>query len=395
MKDISSILDKNVEELIDRASLEKKLQSGKKLIIKWGADPTRPDLHLGHVVVLDKLRQFQEAGHKVVFLIGDFTAVIGDPTGRSKTRPILTKAEIEKNAKTYFDQVGKVLDTKKIQIRKNSEWFNKFSLKDVIQLAAKFSLARIIERDDFEQRLKKGIEIRYHEGLYSMMQAYDSVELKADVEVGGSDQKYNLLTGRTLQKKMGQKPQDVMVMPLLVGTDGKKKMSKSLDNYIGVSELPDSIYGKIMSISDDMIYEYCRLTTTWEDFEIKEIKKELELGENPRNIKERLAIEIVKRFCGYKEALKAKEKFDLVFRQKQIPQDIPEVKMEKGKCEDLPSLLVELKLAKSKSDAKRLVIQGGVKIDEARIEDPAAPLCMHDEMIVQVGRRKFIKINLK
>lgn len=390
-----AILEHNTVEIIEKNSLEKKLKSGKNLRVKLGADPTSPDLHLGHIVVLDKLRQFQELGHSIIFLIGDYTARVGDPSGKSKTRPILSEKDIEKNAETYFDQVGKILDVDKIEIRKNSEWYQKMALSQVIKIASKISLSRIIERDDFEQRIKSGSDVRYHEGLYPIMQAYDSVMLKADVEIGGTDQKFNLLAGRVMQKRMKQEPQDIMTLPLLIGTDGQKKMSKSLGNYIGIADEPNEMFGKTMSIRDEMIIDYFKLITSLEDFEIKEFEHNLKLGENPKEIKERLAIEIVTRFYGKEVAEKARERFNLIFAKKLVPEEMPEVEWKLGTCNDLPQLLVDLKFVKSRSEAKRLVIGGGVKIDNAKIEDIEAPICIHDGMVIQVGKRKFLRIKAK
>ena len=395
MEQIEEILKRNVVEMIEEKSLRKKLESGKKLRIKIGADPTAPDLHLGHVVVLDKLRQFQEADHQVIFLIGDFTAKIGDPSGKSKTRPSLSEEEIKKNAKTYFEQVGKILDTKKVEIRYNSEWYQKMEVDDFIELTSNFSLWRISERDDFEKRRKAGVEVGYHEGAYSIMQAYDSVELKADVEIGGTDQKFNLLAGRSLMKKLGQVPQDVITLPLLVGLDGKKKMSKSLNNYIGITDEPNEMFGKVMSISDKMIIDYARFASGMEDFEVKEMEKEIKLGENPKIIKERLAVQIVKRFYDEPKAEKARERFNLQFVKKEIPKDIPEKSFKLGVCENLPQMLMDLKLVGSKSEAKRLVSEGAVKVDSAKIEDPQAPICIHNGMIIQVGKRRFLRIKEK
>lgn len=400
MDKIDQILNHNVVEVIKKKSLEKKLKSGKKLRIKLGADPTSPDLHLGHIVVLDKLREFQELGHTIIFLIGDFTALIGDPSGKSKTRPTLSSEEIEKNSKTYFDQVAKVLDVKKIEIRKNSEWYQKMAPLDFIKMTSNFSLSRIIERDDFEKRIKGGGDVRYHEGIYPIMQGYDSVMLKADVELGGTDQKFNLLAGRTMQKRMGQRPQDIMTLPLLIGLDGKKKMSKSLNNYISITEEPKEMFGKVMSINDEMIVDYFRLVTNLEGFEIKELERDLKLGENPKEIKERLAIEIVTRFHGKETAEKAREKFTLQFTRREIPEEIPEKIISHVFIDNtsaLPEILIKFfpDKVKSKNDAKRLIIGGGIKIDGAKIEDPNAPISLHDNMIIQVGKRRFLRIKKK
>ena len=389
---IKTLLSKGVEEVIKRDSLEKKLRAGKKLRIKYGADPSAPDLHLGHSVCLWKLKEFQDLGHQVIFIIGDFTGLIGDPSGRDKTRPALSKEEIEKNAKTYFEQAGKILDIKKIEIKKNSHWFSKMDLADFLKLAGQFTLARIIERDDFSQRLKKGIDIGFHETIYPLLQAYDSIMVKADVEVGGRDQKFNLLAGRELQKKMGQPEQDLMLFPLLVGADGKKKMSKSLGNYIGLTESANEQYGKIMSISDDLIFHYFELCARLSQEEIKEIKKETDSGRlNPRDAKARLAREIVSLYHGKTAAEKAEKEFIQVFREKKKPTQMPVQKIKAGKWNVL-DLLFKLKLAPSKSEAKRLIEQGGVKIDGRVVKDWKVEIQIKDGLVAQVGKRKFVRL---
>ncbi|OGZ33369.1 MAG: tyrosine--tRNA ligase [Candidatus Portnoybacteria bacterium RIFCSPLOWO2_12_FULL_39_9] len=389
---IKTLLSKGVEEVIKRDSLEKKLRAGKKLRIKYGADPSAPDLHLGHSVCLWKLKEFQDLGHQVIFIIGDFTGLIGDPSGRDKTRPALSKEEIEKNAKTYFEQAGKILDIKKIEIKKNSQWFSKMDLADFLKLAGQFTLARIIERDDFSQRLKKGIDIGFHETIYPLLQAYDSIMVKADVEVGGRDQKFNLLAGRELQKKMGQPEQDLMLFPLLVGADGKKKMSKSLGNYIGLTESANEQYGKIMSISDDLIFHYFELCARLSQEEIKEIKKETDSGRlNPRDAKARLAREIVSLYHGKTAAEKAEKEFIQVFREKKKPTQMPVQKIKAGKWNVL-DLLFKLKLAPSKSEAKRLIEQGGVKIDGRVVKDWKVEIQIKDGLVAQVGKRKFVRL---
>jgi tyrosyl-tRNA synthetase len=392
MDNKQSILKQNIAEIIDEKSLSKKLNGKQKLRVKLGFDPTSPDIHLGHIITLDKLRQFQKLGHKIIFLIGDYTARIGDPSGKSKTRPMLSEKEIETNAKNYFDQVGKILNVDQAEIRRNSEWYKDIKFSQIIEIVSNFSLSRIIERDDFEKRIKSGGDVRYHEGLYPIMQAYDSVMLKADVEIGGTDQKFNLLAGRNLQKKMGQKPQDIITVPLLIGIDGKKKMSKSLGNYIGVTEEPNNLFGKIMSIPDFLIFDYFKYLTELQNVEIEEMKRGVELGENPRDAKERLAKEIVGRFFGNPEAEKAALEFKRVFREKKMPEQMPEKKMKKGVCEDLPQMLSDLEMAKSKSEARRLILSGAVKIDGAKIEDIKAPVCVHDGMVVQIGKYKFFRI---
>ncbi|OGZ36009.1 MAG: tyrosine--tRNA ligase [Candidatus Portnoybacteria bacterium RIFCSPLOWO2_01_FULL_43_11] len=391
---IKTLLSKGVEEVIKRDSLEKKLRSGRKLRIKYGADPSAPDLHLGHSVCLWKLKEFQDLGHQVVFIIGDFTGLVGDPSGRDKTRPALSKEEIEKNAKTYFEQAGKILDIKKIEIVKNSQWFSKMDLAEFLKLAGQFTLARIIERDDFSQRLKKGIDIGFHETIYPLLQAYDSIMVRADVEVGGRDQKFNLLAGRELQKKMGRAEQDLMLFPLLIGTDGKKKMSKSLGNYIGLTESANEQYGKIMSISDDLIFHYFELCTRLSQGEIKELKKETDLGRlSFRHAKARLAKEIIALYHGAAVAQKAEKEFDKIFKNKELPSEMSEIIIT-DKIIPILDLLVKTKLAPSKSEAKRLVEQGGVKIDNQIIKDWRVEVQIKNGMIIQVGKRNFSRLKL-
>ena len=391
---IKTLLSKGVEEVIKRDSLEKKLRAGKKLRIKYGADPSAPDLHLGHSVCLWKLKEFQDLGHQVIFIIGDFTGLIGDPSGRDKTRPALSKEEIEKNAKTYFEQAGKILDIKKIEIKKNSQWFSKMDLADFLKLAGQFTLARIIERDNFSQRLKKGIDIGFHETIYPLLQAYDSIMVRADVEVGGRDQKFNLLAGRELQKKMGRAEQDLMLFPLLIGTDGKKKMSKSLGNYIGLTESANEQYGKIMSISDDLIFHYFELCTRLSQGEIKELKKETDLGRlSFRHAKARLAKEIIALYHGAAVAQKAEKEFDKIFKNKELPSEMSEIIIT-DKIIPILDLLVKTKLAPSKSEAKRLVEQGGVKIDNQIIKDWRVEVQIKNGMIIQVGKRNFSRLKL-
>ncbi len=387
MTNISGLLTRGVEEIIEKETLLKKLKSGKKLRLKLGVDPSRPDIHLGHAVLLRKLREFQNLGHKIIFLIGDYTAQIGDPSGVNKTRPMLSKTEIEKNAQTYIEQVGKILDVKKAEIRRNGEWFSKLSFGDIIKITSNFTVARILERDDFEKRLKKGIDISLHEIIYPVMQAYDSVMLRADVEFGGTDQKFNMLAGRALQKKMGQPEQDIFTAKILVGTDGSQKMSKSLDNYIGITEPPGEIYGKVMSIPDSLISDYAELCT---DLLLTSLKK----YKNPRDAKAHLAFEIVKIYHGEKAAKDSEKEFMRVFRKKELPKDIVELKIKTG-TRELIDLLCELKLTSSKSEARRLIEQGGVEIDGTCISDFKAKIGVHNGMILQVGKRKFVKLKIK
>lgn len=390
---INELLTRGVEEVIIAADLKKKLSSGEKLRVKFGADPTSPDLHLGHSVPLRKLRQFQDAGHQVVLIIGDYTAKVGDPSGKSKTRPMLTDEDIKKNAKTYLDQVGKILDVKKCEIVYNSTWFKKLAFGEIIQLAAKFTVARMIERDDFAKRLKEGVDIGMHELLYPMMQAYDSIQVKADVELGGTDQKFNLLAGRDLQRKLGSREQDVMTVPLLVGTDGVKKMSKSLGNYVGLFDKAEDMYGKIMSIPDALIISYFTLLTDVAVDELEQIKKQLEGGKiNPRDIKMRLAREIVKMYHSAEDASAAENNFKQIFQRHEVPTEIPTHKVSATSL-NIVDILLEVGFAESKSEARRLIEQGGVKVDETVIKDINAAVEVKEKgTLLQKGKRNFIKL---
>lgn len=380
-----------VAEIIDENSFKDRLKSGEKLKIKMGFDPTRPDIHLGHAVGLWKLKELQDEGHEIIFLIGDYTTKIGDPSGRNTTRPVLSDAEIAENAKTYFNQVGKILDVSKAKIRYNSEWFSEMKFADLLQLAGKFTVAQIIERDDFQKRLKARFDIGLHEMFYPIMQAYDSVMLKADIEFGGTDQKFNLLAGRDLQRKNGQKPQDIFMVKLLVGTDGKEKMSKSLDNYIGVTEEPNSMFGKIMSIPDGVMLEYFELATRLDEKEIEKIKARLEAGENPRDLKMDLGFEVVKLYYGEEKATKAKEEFINVFSNKELPTDMIEYSIGPGELA-LVKLLVEIGAIDSNSEARRVIEQGGVKVDGEKITDPNSIIDLLPGRIIQIGKRRYFKL---
>ncbi len=378
-----------VEEIIGRRELEEKLASGKKLIVKFGADPTRPDLHLGHAVALRKMREFQDLGHKVVFLIGDATTKIGDPTGQNKTRPVMSDAEIKKNAATYVRQASKILKTDKnlLEIRYNSEWFSKMKFYDFLELMTMTTAARILERDMFEERMKKGKDIGLHELVYPIMQGYDSVELKADVVLLGSDQKFNELFGRHYQQKFGQDPQAMMIMKILIGTDGKEKMSKSLDNYIGITESADQMYGKIMSIPDTAMKEYFELAT---DLDYKKIQKK-----NPRDTKMRLAFEIAKMYHSEKEAKAAQENFVKTFQKREVPENIKSVKIAAEKIK-LTEFLVKSGMAESLSDARRKIEQGGVSVDREKIRDYNYILDKTDNRkMVKTGKLGFRKIKFE
>ncbi|MCK5683345.1 tyrosine--tRNA ligase, partial [bacterium] len=351
-----------------------------------------PDIHLGHVVVLRKLRQFQDLGHEVQFLIGDFTGLIGDPTGKSKTRPVLTKEEIGKNAQTYRDQIGSVLDMKRTKIVFNSDWLSKMNFQDVLMLAGKYTVARMLERDDFENRYKTHQPISISEFLYPLMQGYDSVAMKADVELGGTDQKFNLLVGRSLQREYGQVPQVILTMPLLVGLDGVEKMSKSLGNYVGISEAPKDMFGKLMSIPDNIMWNYWELLTDHDMNEIKKMKNEVEEGKlHPMTVKKDLAVEIISQFHTHEEAKGARDEFEKVFSKKENPTDMEEYAVSESELSPL-DISVVLGFAPSKSEAKRLIKQGGFKVDGKPVTDPFSSVTITDGMVIKYGKRKFGKI---
>ena len=388
-------LKRNAVDLVTEEELMEKLKENRPLRVKLGVDPSRPDLHLGHLVVLRKLREFQDMGHTVVLIIGDFTARIGDPSGRSQIRPMLSAEEVKENAKTYSEQAFKVLDEEKTELRYNSEWLETLNFEDVIRLTAKFTVARMIERDDFAKRLKAGEPLSVSELLYPIAQAYDSVMINADVELGGTDQLFNLLVGRKLQQDFGQKPQIVMTMPLIEGTDGHLKMSKSYDNYIAFNDQPDEMYGKLMSIPDDLILKYMRLLTDISDEEIEEYRIKMEGKEiNPRDVKMKLAREIVSFFYGETEAEKAQENFIRVFRERKLPREMQEITVNVSK-KSIVDLLFESKIVSSRSEAKRLITQGGVRINGEKIIDPFAELEIKNGMVLQVGKRRFFKIKKK
>jgi tyrosyl-tRNA synthetase len=390
---MDDLLTRGVDKIIGQEELEEALKSKRKLRIKFGVDPTRPDLHLGHAVPLFKLRQLQDMGHTVIFLIGDYTTKIGDPSGKSKTRPMLSDEEIAANVKTYLDQVGRLLNVKKAEIRYNSEWLGKLSFGDLISLASNVSVAQTIERDDFKNRLASGQELALHELLYPLMQAYDSVALEADVEFGGSDQLFNLMAGRALQKKLGQQPQVVFTCELLVGLDGAKKMSKSLDNYVGVTDAPLDMYGKIMSLPDTLIAPYYKLCTTVELSIIEALVKTLAAGANPRDSKASLAREIVRQYHGDTAALKAESDWNHQFRDKGKPKDIEEFAFHSSEYPTLVELLVGAGLAASKNEARALIAQGGVRLDDEVIQTGAEPK-LKTGHILQVGKRRYLKLKV-
>lgn len=390
------IAKRGCDELLVESEFARKLAksraTGVPLRIKLGLDPTAPDIHLGHTVVLNKMRQLQDLGHNVIFLIGDFTSTIGDPSGRNSTRPPLTREQIEANAKTYYAQASLVLDPARTEIRYNSEWCDPLGARGMIQLASRYTVARMMEREDFTKRFKGGIPISVHEFLYPLMQGYDSVALKSDLELGGTDQKFNLLVGRELQKEYGQEPQCILTMPLLVGTDGVEKMSKSKGNYIGISESPDSMFGKLMSISDTLMWRYFELLSFRSLDEIAALKQEIDGGRNPRDAKVMLAQEIIARFHSAKAADDALASFEARFRDGAIPDDMPEVNIG-GAPVGILKLLREAGLVASGSEAQRNVEQGGVRVNGDRVEDKSLQLPA-GTYVVQVGKRKFARVNL-
>ncbi len=379
-------------ELIVQEELEKKLATGRKLRIKLGLDPTAPDLHLGHTVVINKLRHFQDLGHQVQFLIGDFTGMIGDPTGKNQTRPPLTREEILKNAQTYRDQVFKILDPDKTEILFNSKWSDPLGAEGIIRLAAKYTVSQLLERDDFSKRFQAEKPIALHELLYPLMQGYDSVAMKADVELGGTDQKFNLLVGRELQRAYGQEPQCILTMPLLEGLDGKEKMSKSLGNYVGIAEPAQEMFGKLMSVSDDLMWRYIELLSFAPPATVKKWREEVASGGNPRDVKARFAKEIVARFHGAQAAERAEADFAARFRDGALPADMPEKALDDG---HILKVLKDAGLVPSTTEASRMIEQGGVKIDGEKVVDRALQLGRGGPYVVQVGKRKFARVTIK
>ena len=393
--DVLIDLLRGADEVLIKQELIEKLKEGRPLRIKAGFDPTAPDLHLGHTVLINKLKQFQDLGHEVMFLIGDFTGMIGDPTGKNVTRKPLTREEVIHNAKTYEEQIFKILDSKKTRVMFNSSWMNAMSSADLIQLAAKHTVARMLERDDFSKRFKGGQSIAIHEFLYPLIQGYDSVEMKADVELGGTDQKFNLLVGRQLQEAFGQKPQVVITMPILEGLDGVQKMSKSLNNYIGIADVADEMFGKIMSISDELMWRYFELLSFRPMAEINSWKLECIEGANPRNYKVKLAQEIIERFHDAKAAVKALENFEARFQRGAMPDEIDEIELKiQGSSFCIANLLKESGLTSGTSEAIRLINQGAVKIDGEKVSDAKLEISINTQNIYQVGKRKFAKVKL-
>lgn len=389
-------IKQGVEEILIEEELKERLSSNKPLRIKAGFDPTAPDLHLGHVVLINKMRHFQELGHEVIFLIGDFTGMIGDPTGKNVTRQPLTTEQVLANARTYEAQIFKILDPDRTKIRFNSEWMNQQSAADLIKLAATHTVARMLERDDFSKRFQSNQPIAIHEFLYPLLQGYDSVVLKADVELGGTDQKFNLLMGRELQKHFGQKPQVIMTMPLIEGLDGIQKMSKSLGNYIAIDEAPDNMFGKIMSISDDLMWRYINLLSLKPQAQIEQWRQAIKEGMNPRDVKLQFAAELVARFHNFAAAKKAEEAFIARFQQGQIPEDMPEVVLSSIDTNGMQIALVlkSAGLATSTSEAVRLIQQGAVRIDGTKIIDDKILIKSGTSHIYQIGKRRFAKIIL-
>jgi tyrosyl-tRNA synthetase len=390
-----TVFKRGADELIVESELVEKLKRGKPLRIKEGFDPTRPDLHLGHTVQFNKLRQLQDLGHHIIFLVGDFTGMIGDPTGRNATRPPLTQDELAANAKTYTDQVFLILDREKTEVAFNSKWLAALGADGMIRLAAKYTVARMLERDDFAKRYREGLPIAVHEFLYPLAQGYDSVALKADVELGGTDQKFNLLVGRELQRQHGQEPQCILTLPLLEGLDGVNKMSKSLDNYIGITEAPDEMFGKLMSISDELMWRYYDLLSFQPLDAIAKLKRECAEGRNPRDAKVQLAKEIVARFHSAQTADAALATFEARFRDHALPESMPEVTLHTdGRGISVPQLCKQAGLTASTSEALRLIEQRGLKVDGDVVADKALAIAAGRTVVVQAGRRKFARVTI-
>ena len=390
-----SLIRRGAEEILVEAELEKKLARAKPLRIKAGFDPTAPDLHLGHTVLINKLRQFQDLGHEVVFLIGDFTGMIGDPTGKSATRPPLTRDQVIENAGTYEEQIFKILDPARTLVMFNSSWMGELDAAGLIQLAAKHTVARMLERDDFSKRYKGGQPIAIHEFLYPLVQGYDSVAIKADVELGGTDQKFNLLVGRQLQEAFGQEPQVVITMPILEGLDGVQKMSKSLGNYIGITDPPDDMFGKIMSISDDLMWRYFELLSFRSMQEVAGLRQRVAEGANPRDVKFELGVELVGRFHSMPQAERARQNFIERFQKGALPDDLPECVLHAEDGVPIANALKGAGLVSSTSEGMRMIQQGAVRIDGERLEDRGFVLPRGADIVCQVGKRKFARIKVR
>tara|TARA_B100001996_G_scaffold26892_2_gene20692 strand:+ start:616 stop:1821 length:1206 start_codon:yes stop_codon:yes gene_type:complete len=390
------VIQQGTEEIIPLEELRQKLVSSQKnnkpLVVKLGCDPSRPDLHLGHAIVLRKLRQFQDLGHQAVLVIGDFTAMIGDPSGRNKTRPQLTLDEAKNNAESYIDQAKIILDLDSLKICNNSKWLNSMDFSKVVELASKYTVARMMERDDFEKRFRSKISITIHEFLYPLAQAMDSVHLKSDIELGGTDQKFNLLVGRDIQREYGQEPQVILTLPLIEGTDGIEKMSKSYDNHIGITDSPDEMYGKTLSIPDNMIEKYFMLAASYDEKNMNKIKKSLSDADiNPRDIKRELARKIVKLYYSEDLAKNAEENFDKIFIKKDKPEYMPEVVLDEDTL--IVDLLLLYELVSSKSEARRLIDQGAVKINDQKCIDRDRIINKDEQLVIKVGKRRFLKVN--
>ena len=396
MEDALKIINRGTDEILTESDLKKKLDSGKQLIVKAGFDPTAPDLHFGHTVLLNKLRHFQDLGHKVIFLIGDFTGRIGDPSGKNKTRPTVDSDSLIKNAKTYKEQVFKILKKDLTEVKFNSEWCDELGADGLIKLASKYNVARMLERDDFNKRFSSNKSIAIHEFLYPLVQGYDSVALQADVECGGTDQKFNLLVGRELQRDYDQDPQVVLTVPILEGLDGEKKMSKSLDNYIAIDEEPNEMFGKIMSISDDLMWRWFELLSFLPEEEISKLKDEMKEGRNPRDIKFILAEELVDRFHEIGDGKNCKENFLNRFQKGKMPDNIETFEIDiKNESIPLVNLLKDTQMISSVSEGNRLIKQGGIKINQEKVMDLKFEISKGSENIYQVGKRKFLKIKVK
>lgn len=390
-----SIIRRGAEEILLEAELEKKLARGKPLRIKAGFDPTAPDLHFGHTVLINKLKQFQDLGHEILFLIGDFTGMIGDPTGKSQTRPPLTREEVQENAKSYRDQVFKILNPERTQVVFNSQWMSEVGATGVIRLAAKHTVARMLEREDFNKRYKTGQPIAIHEFLYPLIQGWDSVALKADVELGGTDQKFNLLVGRQLQEQEGMEPQVVLTMPILEGLDGVQKMSKSLGNYIGITDPPDEMFGKIMSISDDLMWRYFELLSFRSLGELAELRRQVDEGMNPRDAKFELGTELVARFHSGDQAGQALRNFVERFQKGAMPSEIPVCVVRSDEALPIANALKEAGLVASTSEGFRMIKQGAVRLDGERLDDRSVVLAKGSDVVCQVGKRKFARIQVR
>ena len=388
---IKAVLSRGVVDVIQKKELKKKLSKGKQLTIKLGIDPSGADLHIGHMVVIKKLKEFQDMGHKIVLLFGNFTGQIGDPTGKMEARKAKTKKQLEKNAEKYLDQVKLLLDVSKVEMRWNAEWLEKLSFADVVELSSCFTVAQMMERDMFQDRIEKNMPISMHEFLYPLMQGYDSVAIKADLELGGTDQTFNLLAGRTIQKAYNLTPQDILTVPILEGTDGVKKMGKSENNYIAVDDKPNDMFGKVMSIKDDLIVKYFELATEVPLSEIKDIEKAIEAGDNPMKFKKRLGREIVTIYHSKEAAKKAEEHFTTVFSQHKIPEEIPLKKLSVKKIV-LVDLIAENDLAPSKSQARRLIQQGAVQINKEKVSEIETEVPIEKEVLIQVGKRRFLRV---